>query len=93
MHTTTGPVATRFLGRLGRLTALFPPGWALMVPLTARAVTLQDIEVVCDRIIFLHKGSILAEGTATEIKQRFHGKDLDEVFIKVARNELEALHL
>jgi ABC-2 type transport system ATP-binding protein len=54
---------------------------------------MRDIEAVCDRIIFLHDGSILAEGTATELKERFRGKDLDEVFIKVARNELEALRL
>ena len=54
---------------------------------------MKDIEVVCDRIIFLHEGTILAEGTAADIKQRFQGADLDEVFIKVARNEVEALHL
>ncbi len=54
---------------------------------------MKDIEVVCDRIVFLHEGSILAEGTATEIKERFRGKDLDEVFIKVARNEIQALQI
>ena len=54
---------------------------------------MKDIEVVCDRIIFLHEGSILAEGTAAEIKERFSGRDLDEVFIKVARNEVEALRI
>lgn len=54
---------------------------------------MRDIEAVCDRIIFLHEGTILAEGTATEIKERFRGKDLDEVFIKVARNEIEALRI
>lgn len=54
---------------------------------------MKDIEVVCDRIVILHEGTILAEGTADEIKKRFKGKDLDEVFIKVARNELESLRL
>ncbi len=54
---------------------------------------MKDIEVACDRIVFLHQGSILAEGTAAEIKERFSGRDLDEVFIKVARNEVEALHI
>lgn len=54
---------------------------------------MKDIEVVCDRIIFLHEGSIIAEGTPAEIKQRFQGADLDEVFIKVARNEVEALQI
>ena len=52
---------------------------------------MRDIEEVCDRVLFLHEGSILAEGTAAEITSRFAGKDLDEVFIKIARNELEGL--
>ena len=46
---------------------------------------MRDIEEVCDRILFLHEGSVLAEGTASEIKERFQGTDLDEVFIKIAR--------
>ncbi|MBB07760.1 MAG: ABC transporter ATP-binding protein [Roseibacillus sp.] len=54
---------------------------------------MKDIEEVCDRILFLHEGRILAEGTAEEIKERFAGKDLDEVFIKVARNEVQALQI
>ena len=54
---------------------------------------MRDIEEVCDRILFLHQGRILASGTAEEIKQRFEGKDLDDVFIKVARNEVDALQL
>ncbi|MCU0796825.1 MAG: ABC transporter ATP-binding protein [Akkermansiaceae bacterium] len=48
---------------------------------------MRDIEEVCDRILFLHEGSILAQGTAAEITSRFAGKDLDEVFIKIARSD------
>ena len=54
---------------------------------------MKDIEEVCDRILFLHSGKILASGTSDEIKERFAGKDLDDVFVKIARNEIEALHL
>lgn len=49
---------------------------------------MRDIEEVCDRILFLHKGHILAAGTASEIKDRFQGSDLDDVFIKVARDDV-----
>lgn len=52
---------------------------------------MRDIEEVCDRVLFLHEGVILAEGTAEEITQRFQGRDLDDVFIKIARAEIEAL--
>lgn len=54
---------------------------------------MKDIEVVCHRAIFIHEGLILAEGTPEELKTRFSGRDLDDVFIKVARNEIEALQI
>ena len=52
---------------------------------------MRDIEEVCDRILFLHEGAILAEGTAAEITARFAGRDLDEVFIKIARSDASTL--
>ncbi len=52
---------------------------------------MRDIEEVCDRVLFLHEGRILAEGTAKELTERFSGRDLDDVFIKIARSEIEAL--
>ncbi|MBK1826472.1 ABC transporter ATP-binding protein [Haloferula rosea] len=52
---------------------------------------MRDIEEVCDRVLFLHEGSILAEGTADQITEQFQGKDLDEVFIKIARDEVPGL--
>jgi ABC-2 type transport system ATP-binding protein len=46
---------------------------------------MRDIEAVCDRILFLHRGRIIAEGTAEAIKARFGQTSLDDVFIAVAR--------
>jgi len=53
----------------------------------------RNIEEVCDRILFLHEGNILTEGTSDEIKQRFAGKDLADVFVKIAHNQIGSLHL
>ena len=50
---------------------------------------MRDIEEVCDRVLFLHEGKILAEGTTEQITEQFAGRDLDEVFIKIARSEIE----
>lgn len=51
---------------------------------------MKDIEEVCDRVIFLHKGRIIAEGTPEEIVHRFEEQSLEHVFIKIARSgELE----
>lgn len=47
---------------------------------------MKDIEEVCDRVIFLHKGRIVAEGTPEEIVKRSSHSSLEEVFIKIARD-------
>lgn len=46
---------------------------------------MRDIEEVCDRVLFLHEGRILAEGTPGEIIRHFEEDDLEDVFIKIAR--------
>lgn len=48
---------------------------------------MQEIEELCDRLIFLSKGRILATGKPREIIERFEGKTLEEVFLKIARGE------
>ena len=47
---------------------------------------MRDIEEVCDRVIFLHKGKVVAEGTPAEILQRAQSESLEDVFIKIARS-------
>jgi ABC-2 type transport system ATP-binding protein len=47
---------------------------------------MKDIEEVCDRVIFLHKGKIVAAGTPAEIVARSEQSSLEEVFIKIARS-------
>ncbi|MEM7146231.1 MAG: ABC transporter ATP-binding protein [Verrucomicrobiota bacterium] len=46
---------------------------------------MRDVEEVCDRVIFMHKGKVLCEGTPEEIVKRFQEDSLEEVFIRVAR--------
>ncbi len=47
---------------------------------------MKDIEEVCDRVIFLHKGKVVAEGTPAEIVARSEQASLEDVFIKIARS-------
>jgi ABC-2 type transport system ATP-binding protein len=47
---------------------------------------MKDIEEVCDRVIFLHKGKIVAEGTPQQIVERSAQSSLEDVFIKIARS-------
>jgi len=46
---------------------------------------MKEMEEMSDRIVFLQKGRIVAQGTAQEITQRFGQRDLEEVFLKLAR--------
>lgn len=46
---------------------------------------MREMEEMSDRIIFLQHGKIVAEGTAQEIVTRFGQADLEEVFLKLAR--------
>jgi ABC-2 type transport system ATP-binding protein len=54
---------------------------------------MRDIEEVCDRLIFLHGGKVLAEGTPGEVHERFHRSSLEDLFIGVARGEIDAIGL
>jgi ABC-2 type transport system ATP-binding protein len=46
---------------------------------------MRDIEELCDRVVFLHKGKVLAQGTPKTIMQDFSQQSLEDVFINIAR--------
>jgi ABC-2 type transport system ATP-binding protein len=46
---------------------------------------MRDVEELCDRILFLHKGNIIAEGSPQQIMDRFQQESLEDVFISIAR--------
>jgi len=47
---------------------------------------MPEVEAMCDRVIFLRKGRIVAEGPPGEIAARAEGGSLEEVFIAIARD-------
>jgi ABC-2 type transport system ATP-binding protein len=47
---------------------------------------MRDIEEICDRVIFLHLGKSVMEGSPSFIKNHFNEESLEDVFIKIARN-------
>lgn len=47
---------------------------------------MKEMEQMSTRIIFLQRGNIIATGTANEISQQFSQKNLEDVFLKVARH-------
>lgn len=54
---------------------------------------MRDIEEVCDRLVFLHNGKVLAEGTPGEVHANFNRSSLEDLFIGVARGEVDSMGL
>jgi ABC-2 type transport system ATP-binding protein len=47
---------------------------------------MRDIEEICDRVLFLRAGHLIAEGTPAHIVEQFRTHNLEEVFIRIARS-------
>jgi ABC-2 type transport system ATP-binding protein len=47
---------------------------------------MRDIEEICDRVLFLHSGRLITEGTPLRVLEQFRTRSLEEVFIKIARS-------
>ncbi|MBC7360931.1 MAG: ABC transporter ATP-binding protein [Candidatus Aminicenantes bacterium] len=46
---------------------------------------MQEMEEISDRLIFLHQGEIIARGTPKDLIAKYRGEDLEDVFLKIAR--------
>ena len=51
---------------------------------------MEEVERLCDRAILLKDGTAYAYGTIAEIKEKFGGASLDDIFIKVYGDENNA---
>lgn len=52
---------------------------------------MREIETMCDRVIFLARGRIVADDTPANLKRSFGKQDLEEIFITIAKQPLESL--
>jgi len=48
---------------------------------------MEEVERLCDRLILLKDGMAYAYGTIEEVKKRFNGASLDDIFVKVYSDE------
>ncbi|UCD91835.1 MAG: ABC transporter ATP-binding protein [Methanobacteriota archaeon] len=47
---------------------------------------LSDVEKICDTVGIIHEGLLIEEGSPEELRKKHEAKDLDAVFLKVARH-------
>ncbi len=53
---------------------------------------MREAEKLCDRVAIIHRGSILAEGTLEELRDRHQERDLEELFFQLISRHDENLH-
>ena len=46
---------------------------------------MRDIEEVCDRVLFMHTGKVVAEGSPAEVIAKFDETTMEQVFIRIVR--------
>ncbi|MBB1555847.1 ATP-binding cassette domain-containing protein [Candidatus Saccharibacteria bacterium] len=51
---------------------------------------MEEVERLCDRIILLKDGTSYAYGTVADVKKKFGGKSLDDIFLEVYGSENDA---
>jgi len=49
---------------------------------------MREIERICDRVLFLSRGKIIAQGTMKELQDRYQKADLEDIFISLYDNTL-----
>ena len=43
-----------------------------------------EVELLCDRLSLIHDGVIVETGTPTQLKEKHHANNIEEVFMAVA---------
>ncbi|WP_186430463.1 ATP-binding cassette domain-containing protein [Clostridium sp. BSD9I1] len=51
--------------------------------------SMREVEKLCDRIIIIHKGKLIEEGTVEELKKKYNNEDMEEIFISLVGDKNE----
>lgn len=51
--------------------------------------TMSEVEKLCDKIIIIHKGKILEEGTIKQLKLKYKNDDMEEIFMNLVGEKNE----
>lgn len=46
--------------------------------------SMSEVEKLCDRIVMIHKGKILEQGTMAELKKKYNHDNMEEIFVRLA---------
>jgi ABC-2 type transport system ATP-binding protein len=46
---------------------------------------MEEVEEICDRVVFIQRGKVKDDGTPAELIKKYGHKDLNDVFLTIAR--------
>lgn len=45
--------------------------------------SMQEVEKLCDRVIIIHKGKLIEQGTIDQLKAKYKNDDMEDIFVKL----------
>lgn len=51
--------------------------------------SMSEVEKLCDRVVIIHEGKLLEQGTIEELKEKYKNNDLEQVFVDLIGGEHE----
>ncbi|QGU94346.1 ATP-binding cassette domain-containing protein [Clostridium bovifaecis] len=51
--------------------------------------SMNEVEKLCDRIIIIHKGRLIEEGTVEGLKAKYNNEDMEEIFMSLVGDNYE----
>lgn len=51
---------------------------------------MQEVDALCEKVLILHKGILVAEGSAQSIMDKYGSASLEDAFLKICANEVNA---
>jgi ABC-2 type transport system ATP-binding protein len=46
---------------------------------------MREVEEMCDRIVFIHRGKVVATGSPADVSAQYGTADLESAFLRVTR--------
>jgi sodium transport system ATP-binding protein len=51
--------------------------------------SMDEVEKLCDRIIIIHKGKMVEQGTINELKEKYNSDDMEQIFMNLVGDKNE----
>ena len=42
-----------------------------------------EVEKLCDRVVIIHKGKVVEQGTISALKSKYNNEDMEDIFVKL----------